>query len=308
MQHPKAIPAEYLRSLADFLLRDLKSDVPIRRDGALFRLRRARPEFAGHSADAVIKNVRRSDALDAIAIEAGFPNWREASKGEPSTPAAPAPLEIRKPALRFAPGFGEAQPGQRFTLYTRSGVPIAGTSEMVPATSYISGVELLPDGAIEPLHTGEQETWEDNQFTRAEDGEDLYVCTEGQEWKLSDLVLVPASVDEDEMQEFGKAILAGARYYVCEGWGHIFSDGGERDVRFALDVTTSRVIAMQIHRNGVWAAAPRVAELDVEKSLHDNDIFSDALRYVEGEWEPNDLMPFDPECLTNLLPDWASES
>lgn len=68
---------QYLRSLADFLQRDLKSGVQIRRNGALRRIRRALAITNAMQDAEVVLNFRRTDALDVIAVEQGYRDWRD---------------------------------------------------------------------------------------------------------------------------------------------------------------------------------------------------------------------------------------
>lgn len=74
--------AEYLRTLAQFLEKDLKSKDPKRRDGALTRVRRAKPVLRTKPDAELIQNFRFGDAQDTIAFEQGFASWQAMVMGE----------------------------------------------------------------------------------------------------------------------------------------------------------------------------------------------------------------------------------
>lgn len=74
--------AEYLRTLANFLEKDVKSKDPVRLQGAIARLRRAKPPFREMPDAEVIERFRSSDALDTLAFEQGFKSWQEMIQGK----------------------------------------------------------------------------------------------------------------------------------------------------------------------------------------------------------------------------------
>lgn len=76
---------QYLTELANFLERDLNSDNPVRQNGAIRRLARVQPNVQGMSVASVRQFIRRTDFLDAIAVENGYSSWREV-EGEPVGP------------------------------------------------------------------------------------------------------------------------------------------------------------------------------------------------------------------------------
>lgn len=78
--------AEYLRTLAQYLEKDLKAKEPMRRDGAIARLKRAKPVFNQQSEQEILQNFRFKDAQDAVAIEQGFSNWQAMVEGSGSKP------------------------------------------------------------------------------------------------------------------------------------------------------------------------------------------------------------------------------
>lgn len=85
--------ADYLGTLSDFLLRDLRSEAPIRRTGALWRLRRVIPRFRSISDGDVVAQVQKRHALDVLAAEMGATHWRS-MRSSLATPAGSGPADL----------------------------------------------------------------------------------------------------------------------------------------------------------------------------------------------------------------------
>lgn len=105
--------AEYFRKLGDFLRRDLTSQDPPRRQGALRRIRQTIPGTHEKSDQDLIASIRLGDALNVIAVEQGFSNWREFSVALKEGKMAPhgvipaEVLEVLKKALRTITPIGQ---------------------------------------------------------------------------------------------------------------------------------------------------------------------------------------------------------
>jgi hypothetical protein len=107
----------------------------------------------------------------------------------------------------------------------------------------------------------------------------------------------------------------GLHYFVEEAWGHIFSDGVERGVRFAYDRDLRKICAMQIlyayrHRDrstgewtyhNEWVRASWEAIEDVAASLGHNDV----PEMIETAAKWNFPSFAHPRQLTHRLPRWA---
>lgn len=69
--------AEYFRTLADFLRKDLHSSDSSRKAGAVFRIRKQHAGMAGVPDAELPDFFRKGDALNVIAGEQGFLHWRD---------------------------------------------------------------------------------------------------------------------------------------------------------------------------------------------------------------------------------------
>lgn len=72
--------------------------------------------------------------------------------------------------------------------YSPSGSLIVATADVIEANALIRSMERLPDGSVEIEWVGEAEVCWDSQRTKQQEGQDLYVDEDGQEWKESELV------------------------------------------------------------------------------------------------------------------------
>lgn len=95
------------------------------------------------------------------------------------------------------------------------------------------------------------------------------------------------------------------RYYVEEGWTHLFPDGRERMVRFVIDTNTEELLALQL-QDGGWQRVPKGSAwfAHVLGSLKDNDVFDELRPILRGE--SGELL--HPDRITSNLPEWASWS
>lgn len=75
-----------------------------------------------------------------------------------------------------------------------NGSAIIGTSDMVPATALISGIN--DDGS--PEYAGESQVDWDNQSIKMRDGKILFIDEDANEWTFDQLVKVEAEGDGDE--------------------------------------------------------------------------------------------------------------
>jgi hypothetical protein len=98
------------------------------------------------------------------------------------------------------------------------------------------------------------------------------------------------------------------RYYVTDGWGHIFSDGRERDCRWVIDCESEELVRLQIwygHEEG-WSDASGPAWDDVQESLVDNGVFEDIERCQEAGRIVGALNCVVEENFVDTLPVWRT--
>lgn len=67
---------------------------------------------------------------------------------------------------------------------------ILGTLDRLYAVANVAAVVRSPDGVYELDWTGTTDVFWDGQTIETLDGERLYVCTQGREWKESELTFV----------------------------------------------------------------------------------------------------------------------
>ena len=87
------------------------------------------------------------------------------------------------------------------------------------------------------------------------------------------------------------------RYGICEDWGHLFSDGKERSVRFVFDTAENELVRLQVQYGRRWELGTEEAYEDVEESLNDN-------MWPEGYEDEDDTVFVDTEA---EWPKWAKE-
>lgn len=78
--------AQYFRTQADFLQRDLTAEHPDRVAGALARIRRAIPRTRQMSDADLLSSLRHANLLEVVAFEQRFQNWAELKKNPARLP------------------------------------------------------------------------------------------------------------------------------------------------------------------------------------------------------------------------------
>jgi hypothetical protein len=85
------------------------------------------------------------------------------------------------------------------TLRAPNGKEIVGTSETLPATAFIQSATRNPDGTFEIEYSGETKCHWDGQYTNEDEDERLFVDTDGQEWRESQLTLDETETERPEV-------------------------------------------------------------------------------------------------------------
>lgn len=80
--------------------------------------------------------------------------------------------------------------------YSPNGDEITGTLERIYAIAKLSGVRLTSSGDLEPEYCGDTEVLWDTQETETVEGEIIFVCEKGREWKESEIEFRGLSSEE----------------------------------------------------------------------------------------------------------------